>query len=281
MILYRILGNDIPLRHGAGQTLRDLAFILENEPVLDGCQKRFLLNRIVDAETEARLKAMIDDAGLRWQAIPFVAAEFRHLNTLHEKALYLTNQNAARNRCLDAALADNDTVMPFDGQTFFPAEGWAMVTAALAADADAKYLTVPMFRLIGNQRALASLTRVPVEDADHIRTEPQIVIRRGHDVRFNEHLTYGQANKIELLMRLGVPGPWDGWSGDLLDNIRADVRTAPSRSFGRVREAGFVLRLESGNPNADRDKAARAYARLSGLSAFVARVDESLKRADH
>jgi hypothetical protein len=278
MIFYRILGNDITLRHGEAQTSSDLAFVLANEPALPGCEKRFMLNRIADGDTQARLAAMIDGAGLRCDVIPFVHAEFARRRTLYEKALYLTNQNAARNRCIELALADDDTVLPFDGQAFFTLEGWAAVAAALASDKSTKYLTVPMFRLLDNQLALAPWTRPLVEDADHIRTEPQLVVRRGHDLRFNERLTYGQANKVELLMRLGVPGPWDGWTGELFDAIRRAVRAQPSRSFGTVREAGFVFRLESGNAQADRDKALRAHARLAGLQAFVERIDAACAR---
>jgi len=277
MILYRILGNDIPLRHGAHQTADALAFLLEHEPGLPGCEKRFLLNRIVDRDIQAHLVATIERAALRWDSIPFVADEYRRLDGLPAKALYLTNQNAARNRCIELGLADADTVMPFDGQTFFTEQGWRGLGAALAADSEARYVTVPMFRLSDNASAFGGWARPLVEDDAHIRTEPQIVMRRGHDVRFNTHLTYGQANKVELLMRLGVPGPWDAWTGTLADRIRADVRIAPSRSFGRVRDAGFVFRLASGNPRADRDKALRAHARLAGLQSFLQRVDAAVR----
>jgi len=277
MILYRILGNDIPLRHGAQQTADALAYLLAHEPTLPGCEKRFLLNRIVDRDTNARLVAAIEHAGLRWDAMPFVPDEYRRLDSLPAKALYLTNQNAARNRCVELGLADADTVMPFDGQTFFTEQGWRSLGAALAADVEARYATVPMFRLLDNASAFGGWVRPLAEDDAHIRTEPQIVMRRGHDVRFNPHLTYGQANKVELLMRLGVPGPWDAWTGTLADQIRADVRIAPSRSFGRVRDAGFVFRLASGNPRADRDKTLRAHARLAGLQSFVQRVDAAVR----
>lgn len=277
VILYRILGNDIPLRHGAQQTADALAFILEREPVLPGCEKRFLLNRIVDSNTHARLIAAIAQTGLRWDSIPFVADDYRRIDSLAAKALYLTNQNAARNRCIDLGLVDSDTVMPFDGQTFFSEQGWRALGNALAADVEACYVAVPMFRLFDNALASDAWARPLIEDDAHIRTEPQIVIRGGHDVRFNPHLAYGQANKVELLMRLGVPGPWDAWSGALAESIRANVRIAPSRSFGRVRNAGFVFRLASGNPLADRDKALRAQARLAGLHSFVRSVDAAVR----
>ena len=52
-LLIRIIGNDLEPRHRAGQSRDNLRFILENEPPLPGCGKRFVLNRIVDAAEEA------------------------------------------------------------------------------------------------------------------------------------------------------------------------------------------------------------------------------------
>lgn len=60
MILYRILGNDIRVRHGERQTADAMAFILAQEPSLRGCEKRFLLNRVVDRDYEAELIAAIE-----------------------------------------------------------------------------------------------------------------------------------------------------------------------------------------------------------------------------
>lgn len=277
MIFYRILGNDIPQRHGAEQTPSNLEFILRHEPELPGCEKRFLLNRIVDAQVGERLKSTLDAARTQWHEIPFDRTAFAKLETVAEKALYLTHQNAARNHCIDLALAEKETVLPFDGQTFFTLGGWNRLCEGLRANSAAPYVTVPMFRLSSNTVALDSWDRVGVEDADRIRTEPQLVVRRGHDARYNELLTYGQANKVELLMRLGVPGPWDHSPMPLLDGIRAGLDRSRSQSFGTVPQAGFVFRLESGNRIADGNIRLRAQTRIAGLTEFVATVDAACR----
>lgn len=274
IIFYRILGNDIPIRHSPNQTLTNLAFILKNEPDLAGCEKTFLLNRIVDPKVKESLISMIERAGLQWHDISFELAEFRQLKSIEDKALYMTNQNAARNRCIDLGLARSDVVLPFDGQVFFRNEGWAGVVAGLSADPSAKYLTVPMFRLRNNEHALGPWERPGVEDADHLCGEPQLAFRRGHDLRFNERLSYGLANKVELLMRLGVKGPWDGWDGTLFTRIRTRMAAAPSPHFGKVRHAGFSFRLGSGNWKADRSTSLRVHARKLGLHEFVSRTDK-------
>ncbi|HMM56127.1 MAG: hypothetical protein DYH18_09985 [Xanthomonadales bacterium PRO7] len=276
-MLFRILGNDIPVRHGANQTLRNLAFILENEPDLPGCEKRFLLNRIAFPEIRQQLVDLIEQAGLLWHEIPFERSVYRHLATFGEKALYLTNQNAARNRCIDLGFAHGNIVLPFDGQVFISAQGWGELIRRIDENRSGKFFTVPMFRLRSNRHALESTTR-PEADANHLWAEPQIAVRAGCDIRFNERLTYGRANKVEMLMRLGVPGPWDKWIGDHIREIRASLVNTRSQEYGKVREAGFVVRLESGNWKADRNISFRAQARNTGLEDFVARVDASLRQ---
>ncbi|MBS0488171.1 MAG: hypothetical protein JSS13_12575 [Proteobacteria bacterium] len=274
-MLFRILGNDIPVRHGANQTLRNLAFILEHEPALPGCEKRFLLNRIAYPEIRQRLVDLIEQAGFLWHEIPFERSVYRHLATFDEKALYLTNQNAARNRCIDLGFAHGDCVLPFDGQVFISTQGWDELIRHIDENRLAKYFTVPMFRLRNNQHALGPK---PSEDDNHLWAEPQIAVRAGCDIRFNERLTYGRANKVEMLMRLGVPGPWDKWIGDHIREIRANLVNTRSQEYGKVREAGFVVRLESGNWKADRNTSFRVQARNTGLEDFVARVDASLRQ---
>ncbi|HEX6834717.1 MAG TPA: hypothetical protein VF132_14355 [Rudaea sp.] len=270
IIFYRILGNDIPIRHRAHQTLTNLPFILRNESALPDCEKRFLLNRIVDAQVRRSLITAIEAAGLRWDEIAFDPAEFRALPTHEDKALYLTNQNAARNRCVDLGLADADVVLPFDGQVFFRREGWAAMMRGLQADPDAHYLTVPMLRVRENHHATGAWNGS--EDADHLWAEPQIAVRRGYDLRFNEQLSYGNANKIELLMKLGVKGPWDTWDSPVYRTIRTQIAAAPSPNFGRVRQAGFVFRLASGNWKAERSTSIRVHSRRLGLEEFVLRI---------
>ena len=277
IIFYRILGNDIPVRHGSRQTPTNLAFILKNEPQLPGSEKRFLLNRIVDSQVREQLISMITEAGLRWDEIPFVADEFRQATAFDEKTLYLTNQNAARNRCLELGLAESDVVLPFDGQVFFSSEGYSGMLNELDANRDDKYLTVPMFRLRENEHALLPW-RGPDEEVDYLLwAEPQIIFRRGYDVGFNESLTYGNANKVELLMRLGIKGPWDTWDRELYRDIRSNIAAIQSDSYGRVRKAGFTFRLASGNWKAERNTSYRVQARKLGLEEFVARVDRAYR----
>jgi hypothetical protein len=62
-VLYRVLGNDLPPSHEIGQTLSNLRFMLDHEPELEACEKRWVVNRIVDPEQEAAIIALLEERG--------------------------------------------------------------------------------------------------------------------------------------------------------------------------------------------------------------------------
>ena len=88
LVLYRILGNDLPPRHELGQTLRILRFMLQHEhafPPLDASRpikrvdKYFVLNRISDHDTLVAIVALLDEFGVardRILQIPFEWQEY-------------------------------------------------------------------------------------------------------------------------------------------------------------------------------------------------------------
>ena len=76
-VLYRILGNDLPPRHGKGQTRTNLALILAHEPAFENCEKRWIVNRIFDAEEEALILDLLDRSGQIYTRIPFDLEAYR------------------------------------------------------------------------------------------------------------------------------------------------------------------------------------------------------------
>ena len=69
--LYRVLGNSLPPRHGAGEMLAHLRFTLEHEPELRGCRKHWVLNRIADPRVESACLELIQSAGHDCLRLPF------------------------------------------------------------------------------------------------------------------------------------------------------------------------------------------------------------------
>lgn len=85
IILYRIIGNDLPPRHKEGQTLSNLQFILDHEPSFPDTHKIFLLNRIIDPINEATIIRLLDSYHMDYIRVPFVQQEYEKLDFQLEK----------------------------------------------------------------------------------------------------------------------------------------------------------------------------------------------------
>jgi len=295
-ILYRILGNDLPPRYSAGQTLANLRFTLEHEEELPGLEKRWLLNRIVDPQVQEELQRTIEAAGQRCDLIPFRAEEYRQawtglgatppechpwsetfqeLSPLEQariadyigraKNLYLMNNNGARNRALELGFADAEWVLPWDGGCFLPAWAWPELQAAMQRS-DLRYVCIPMHRL-------TDLNQLPsAADQDQLSVvEPQLAFARQAAIRFDEQLRYGSGPKWQVLQRIGLPGPWQESQGWLPWEV---VDTSPAPDAGAWLEAGLVLRL-SGEAKDERfvDENALWRLRFASIQRFTRQVD--------
>ncbi|MFM7087809.1 MAG: hypothetical protein ACKOXO_12595 [Cyanobium sp.] len=301
VILYRILGNDLPPRYTPGQTLATLQFILEQEQELPGLEKRWLLNRIVDPRLQAELKRTIHSAGHRCDEIPFRAEEYRRtwtdpgaippqchpwnptfqeLSPLEQarisdyigraKNLYLMNNNAARNRALELGFAEADWVLPWDGGCFLPAWAWPELQQAMQHP-DQSYVCIPMHRLPASSPLPTASERDRLEPV-----EPQLGIARWAALRFDKQLRYGSGPKWQLLRRIGLPGPWQEGVGWLPWEV---VDSRPAVDAGRWRQAGLVLRLSDGQQDArHQDEQALWSLRFAGIRRFTRQVDLEVSR---
>ena len=103
--------------------------------------------------------------------------------------------------------------------------------------------------------------------------DPQIAFHRDAPDRFKEGLRYGHTNKSELLVRLGVPGPWRDWklaSWDLMPQLEA---IAPDRFFF----GGRVYRLASGGGNkVEANSHGRFTARFEGVQRLTQQLDAAI-----
>ena len=266
-VLYRIIGNDLVPRHRKGQSRDNLRFILEHEPQLHGCEKRFVVNQIVDSEEEAEVLGLLDRAGYGYLHIPFnpqryavadwdiqgvpvqyaphrsrfadldlnfqtriIARTYRHKNNS------VMNNNGARNAALEDGCGRATWVLPFDGNCFFTDAAWGELREAVLARAEFAYHIVPMARVTNNASLLEPGVSPPADE------EPQVLFRRDAELRFNPEFQYGQRPKVELLWRLGVAGKWDDWPIRPWDLPCPDF--APQA--GQFGYAGWVARLDSG-----------------------------------
>lgn len=232
---YRILGNDLSGRHGEDQTITNLKFILDNESEFESCSKWWVLNRIRNIALVAELKALIQDRGYKWLEIKYEKNIYKKLglspyelpknnqeliNCLHSddtrlnyisyiaclvpKALYIINNNGARNLALRHGKQRYDWTLPWDGNCFLNSDAWDLIYSDMISNEFAKYLYVPMKRVSDNSQ----ICNIRRSDADD---EPQLCFHSSSIESFNENLMYGFKPKVELLKRLDIPGVWDSW----------------------------------------------------------------------
>ncbi|KAK3825115.1 MAG: hypothetical protein J3Q66DRAFT_277194 [Benniella sp.] len=308
IVLYRILGNDLPPRHRPGQTLSNVRFILEHEPEFNNTRKLWVLNRIVDPHAEESIIQLLDHHRQEYIRIPFEEDEYlkqdfrledfpepdffssddystfskvaklRVLDyTYHDKNKYAMNNNGGRNIAIQHGKTKVDArwIFPFDGNSFLTKNAMSEIKQAIQTHGDAvKYLVVPMARLVDNSQLLKGVDTRP-----NSKEEPQIIFRDDADDLYNPDMRYGRRSKLELLWRLGalerskISKPSVSWEPKEREPIpnKADFMTV-----------GWVFRLFSGKrsqeENTRQSAAIRAYNRLLAIQDLIDGIDERIAR---
>ncbi|HEV8389202.1 MAG TPA: alginate lyase family protein [Dongiaceae bacterium] len=301
-VLYRIIGNDLYPRHSPGASRANVQFILQHEPPLADCEKRWVVNRIVDPAEERAIIDLLDRHQQSYLHLPFVQAEYARIGwdldcftepqfllappspdspdhhsltearSRHSKNAYVMNNNGARNAALRAGRGIAKWVLPWDGNCFVTGPAWAEIRAAVLAQPYLKYFVVPMARTVANEDLLAPDYRP--QDYD----EPQILFRRDAREEFDPAYVYGRRPKVELLWRLGVPGMWDKWQFAPWDRPKPKL----SSEVHQFAKCGWVNRLESGRRELERHdfdaRKRRGEARCSAIVMLLDRLDEDVMR---
>ncbi len=298
IVLYRILGNDLVPRHRVGQTLENLKITIEREAAFSDCEKRFVVNRIIDAEYEAAIIDVLESANLGYIRIPFNSGEYsrrgwevepfgglqyfqsdqfarltntdqqrRRLWACAPRIRYAMNVNGARNMALAEGRRLGDWVLPFDGNGFATEQCFEALRRSCVDFPELPYRVMPMVRESQNAEGSEYAT-------DHNLTEePQLCFHRTTNIRFDERLPYGLRDKAELIMRLGVPGFWDKWAKpNWMPKQRVDK--CERYLFATVR--GAIVRLSSGVPQlgTQSGQAARYKRRNIAILATIKALDQ-------
>ncbi|EAU41191.1 hypothetical protein FP2506_13029 [Fulvimarina pelagi HTCC2506] len=298
-VLYRIIGNDLVPRHAKGQSRANLRFILENEPALEACEKRFVVNKIVDTEEEAFIIELLEVHGYPYLHLPFDHEAYRAVEwdiegvppqfapfsksygmlrqveqdrvvtrLYRDKNNAVMHNNGARNAAFEDGRARAKWVLPFDGNCFLTEKAWTAIREGVRAAPHVPYHIVPMARILDNAELLDPASEPPAEE------EPQILFRRDATERFDEVHPYGRRPKVELLWRLGVPGNWDRWPIEPWDSPYPGY----AADAGQFRTTGWVARLFSGQGHLE-DKTAsntlvtRGEARSEAIVTLIDALD--------
>lgn len=300
-VLYRIVGNDLIPRHAHGQSRRNLEFILNHEPPLERCQKRWIVNRILDSDEEKAICHLLEQHNQAYLRIPFERHEYEQCpwdleglpiagitytgnpyrlslqareqlryRLYRHKTNYTINNNGARNEALRDGRNRAKWVLPWDGNCFVTSKAWSEIVASIEATPWLPYFLVPMARILDNSDLLRDDFR------PHANEEPQIVFRRDAREEFDEAHPYGRRPKVEFLWRLGVPGPWDNWRIEPWD-LPYPAFCADAQKYGW---AGWVARLFSGQENLEQDardaRAQRGSARIHAVTNLLDSLDEAM-----
>ena len=148
LALIRTIGNSLPPRHAENQSLVNLNFILQHEPVFPDVHKHWILNRIVDQTILHDLVQLLEKHGQSYTILPFELKEYatipysyrkryhgfddilhstffhQELNhpqqrailddISHDKNVFVTNNNGARNAMLQHGRALSvDWILPW------------------------------------------------------------------------------------------------------------------------------------------------------------------------
>jgi glycosyltransferase involved in cell wall biosynthesis/Tfp pilus assembly protein PilF len=303
-VFYRILGNDLPPRHKKGQTLSNIKFILDHEPQHENCEKRWVLNRIVDREQEKAVIGLLKQYNQTYLHIPFVEAEYAALDfnfedfpepdyfrspsysklhdfakalavdhTYHHKNRYVMHNNGGRNAALREGKQRAKWVLPWDGNCFLTANAWQQIVEGVKTHSQAQYFIVPMARILNNQDLL---------DADfqpNAVEEPQIIFRQDAPGEFNENMRYGRLPKIEMLWRLGVPGIWDQWKAKSYPWEQEDFYAVIPDS--RFEFLSWVARLSSGMHKQEIDSTQRSWSRFEAVHSMLDSLEQKIAASGH
>ncbi|SEM11544.1 alginate lyase family protein [Halomonas daqiaonensis] len=304
-VLYRIIGNDLVPRHAKGQSRQNLAFILDHEPELPGCEKRFVVNRLVDSEEERAIIGMLEAAGMPYLHIPFSWEDYRAtswdvggvpseyapysrgysrlsdsekrrvvMRLFRFKNNYVMNNNGARNAALQDGKKLAKWVLPWDGNCFVTSAAWQDIVRDVTARPECPYFIVPMARMTDNDALLAEEERpVAIE-------EPQLIFRSDSQEGFDPECYYGRRPKVELFWRLGIPGVWDKWAIEPWDLPCPEY----SQEAGVYAKAGWVARLFSGQAhleNTPKGVVDRGVARNDAIAGLLEHLDEQAFQAHY
>ena len=291
----RVLGNDLPPRHAPGQTRRNLEFILRHETCWPELTKRWILNRIWDREEETRIIELLESHGQEYRRLAFDLRDYAQqpfayeprtasfsrqyrrmirprraradLHARRRRANYAINNNGGRLAALRWGRQDSRWILPWDGNCFLADRAWAEITETVQAKSHLRYFVVPMARVADN--------RLLLDQAFHPEAseEPQVIFRQDAVEEFDPERPYGRRPKVDLLWRLGVPGPWDEFEDDPWD----PPRPALSGEAEKFAWAGWVARLDSGESHLEKPTTRSRWNRSSARNTAVL---EALNKLD-
>lgn len=324
-VVFRAIGNDLPPRHALGQTYDNVEFILKNEQDSPNLDKRWFVNRIIDMNELFNIVNLLIRYNstfvidyLDWPAFlhktDYRLHGFRQLDVLRshifrqysysnfnerrlifdailkERNQMIIQNNPARNKMIELGIsAGAEYILPWDGNCFLTSLAWKSIKQSIElANETQKYFYTPMNRVTNNSILITDLES---EDSNaklqkKAIEEPQLIFRRDASQRFNESIAYGCRPKVDMLVKLGIPGNWTNVDISLVclaltpyKNMSVIVNQSESASS----PSGWVARLFSGKKLLEKKGAIikRGFTRTDGVENVISKTSLTAARIVH
>lgn len=209
----RIVGNDLPPRHGPNQQLNNLAFILENEQEFEDAFKLWIINRIITPSAQEALIKKLEQYNQSYHVIPFSLDQYDFSWGEQRKITYIIQINAARNFALSKSREIANYCALLDGSIFINQQGWSDLIKKSQTNA------APLYKIYTHRLKQKNEEVFTFKAQLYKREEPMIFVELDQPICFNESQPYGQRDKIELLNRY-QEAPYAGYCIRLHDNTR-------------------------------------------------------------
>jgi hypothetical protein len=228
IVIYRLIGNDMPPLQERGQLRWNTRYALDNEPHFHGVTKRWILNRIWNNEDYEDIYGDLLSAGVKRKDIIsncFDIKKYQSYETKEEKLFYLTAQNEGRNiGIIDGRNSGFEWSVILDGNTFVTKDSWKAIQKALVLGSKEKksYMKIPYHR-VHSQQSIMWLNKSTTIDTlltfAPIKGESQVAFYKSAKEMFtfedkmpdqkdpSKRKGYGEINKSYLFKEGGVCSP--------------------------------------------------------------------------
>jgi len=262
----RIIGNDLIPRHSSGAQYLALTYIVNNEKPAIGIDTTFVVNRIKNKEAEKEIIDFLEKKEQSYRVIPFGT---------EGPADDGVELNQVRNQIIkEGRDGYYHWTFPLDGRCFIPEDSYPQLKAQCAAFSERHYAYMPQHRLKKYKEVADNLKEnfyafsEKQKSGAIVRNEYTLGFSIHAKDIFNEKLQFGQADKAEMLLVAGIPGPWINWTDAEFAKgspVRIEVGNDEFAATHPPQYSGYALILPSGNPEADGGIEARLMARQEGL----------------
>lgn len=222
---------------------------------------------------------------------------------LRDRNQIIIQNNPVRNKMLELGIsAGAKYVLPWDGNCFITPSAWRKIQGNISTKSDGhkgsedalnmtlKYFYTPMARVTNNSVLLADDDSVRRHGEKKAIEEPQLIFRNDASERFNETIAYGCRPKVDMLVRLRVPGNWTNVDLSMVclsltsypnDSSLYSSSDIPTGNHSAVHLAGWVARLFSGKKDLEKKGAIikRGLTRTDGVEAIIGKASFQSARA--